>query len=528
MSPGWLKLALVVLLGLGIVFRLISLDGKIYWHDEAYTSLRAAGYLGSEVDAALFQNQAIAAPSLQRFQTIKPGSTVADTVRSLAVDVPQHPPLYFVLTRIWMQAFGGSPTATRSLAAVISLFSLPAIYFLGAELFQSRFVGAIAAVLLALSPFDILFAETSRQYSLQTLLILLSSWLLLRACRQRYRWLWGGYALMVAAGLYTQPLIVLTWAAHGLYLLGRCGLEPARGTFARLKYGSRWQPLWGYGIAMAIAWLLFAPWLWVMVTNAGQMAATSSWTSSAMDLERLAKFWLLSFTSLFIDLDFGFENPLTFVLRLPFLAFILGSFYILYRRTAWAVWGFIVIMAVLPFLALALPDVLLGGYRSAITRYLNPCFPAVQLAVAYWLAQDFVLSKVQGRRLVLPVLLTVSIVSNTLSSRADSWWSKDLSYPNAAIAAILNQAQPVVLISDVGDTLTNRGDLLGLSHDLEEGVSLFLVTQPPDLSALDLDQEPLYVFRPSQELAAVLAAQGTLTVIEQTGDNLLRFEPEAP
>ncbi|MGB3515784.1 MAG: glycosyltransferase family 39 protein [Elainellaceae cyanobacterium] len=530
MSPGWLKLALATLLLLGILFRFVSLDGKIYWHDEAYTSLRAAGYLGVEVDEALFQNQIVAAPSLQQFQTIKPGSTVADTVRSLAVDVPQHPPLYFVMARFWMQWFGGSVAASRALAAVISLFSLPAMYLLGAELFQSRLVGAIAAVLLALSPFDILFAETSRQYSLQTFLIILSSWLLLRAARQRYRWLWGLYALTVAAGLYTQPLIVLTWIAHGLYVVGRCAAEPARGTFARLKHGSRWQPLWGYGVAMAIAFLLFAPWLWVFMTNVGQVVATSSWTSSPMGLDRLAKFWLLSFTSLFIDLDFGFENPMTFLLRLPFLVLILGGFYRVCRRTALPVWLFLLTMGVVPFILIALPDLILGGQRSAITRYLNPCFPAIQLIVAYWLTQDFVLSKTQGRRWVLPVLLTASIVSNTMSSMATSWWSKDLSYPNDKIVSYLNQAQPTVLISDVGDTFTNRGDLLGLSHDLENEVFLLLLTQPPDLSVLDLasEERSLFVFRPSAALTTVLESQGTLSPMADSGGNLWAFEPQDP
>ena len=40
-----LKFFFVVLLVLGIFFRFVNIDRKIYWHDEAYTSLRVAGYI---------------------------------------------------------------------------------------------------------------------------------------------------------------------------------------------------------------------------------------------------------------------------------------------------------------------------------------------------------------------------------------------------------------------------------------------------------------------------------------------------
>ncbi len=121
--PLWLKWLLVFLLALGVVFRFVNLNHKVYWHDETYTSLRAAGYTRGEIDDELFQNRVIDSSELQRFQRIKPGSTPLDTLRSLASEDPQHPPLYFLMTRFWMQALGAplewtfrSPlTVTRSL-----------------------------------------------------------------------------------------------------------------------------------------------------------------------------------------------------------------------------------------------------------------------------------------------------------------------------------------------------------------------------------------------------------------------------
>lgn len=204
---NWLEWLAVVMIVLGVGFRLIALDHKIFWHDEVYTSMRAAGFTRQEIDNELFQNHFLAAPELQFFQQIKPGSTTADTVHSLMVEDPQHPPLYFVMARYWMQQFGSSIAASRLLPALMSLLSLPLMYGLAMELFASSSTALLATAFLALSPFDILFAQTARQYSLLTVVILGSSWLLLRAMRQSTGRCWAGYGLSVALGLYTHPFL---------------------------------------------------------------------------------------------------------------------------------------------------------------------------------------------------------------------------------------------------------------------------------------------------------------------------------
>ncbi|MGB7709146.1 MAG: hypothetical protein WBL95_06335 [Microcoleus sp.] len=96
--------------------------------NEAYTSIRAAGFTRQEIDDELFQNLIFPAPELPKYQRIKPGSTAADTIHALALEDPQHPPLYFLMARFWMQKFGSSLTATRSLPALLSLLSLPLMY----------------------------------------------------------------------------------------------------------------------------------------------------------------------------------------------------------------------------------------------------------------------------------------------------------------------------------------------------------------------------------------------------------------
>jgi len=282
-----LKRILIIVIILGIAFRFINLDRKIYWHDEVYTSMRAAGFTRSEIDEELFQNKIIPASTLQKFQKIKPGSTVTDTINSLKVEDPQHPPLYFLMARFWMQNFGGSLFASRLLPALLSLVSLPLMYKLAMELFASQRVAWMATALLAISPFDILFAQTARQYGLLATLIIGSSLSLLRSLRHSSWKNWAVYGISVALGLYTHPFFALTLIGQGVFvLLSRRNVQETRWSDAPVaKDVHRWL---GFAGAIALALLLYAPWIQVLSSNAQRAAATTDWARIPQPFSYLA------------------------------------------------------------------------------------------------------------------------------------------------------------------------------------------------------------------------------------------------
>ncbi len=497
-NSRWLigLLAIGILLGIG--FRFFELDRKLYWHDEAYTSIRAAGFTRQQIDDELFQNRIIPAPELQKYQQIKPGSTEADTIRSLALEDPQHPPLYFLMARWWMQQFGSSLTASRSLPALLSLLSLPLMYALAQELFASNLTALLATALLALSPFDILFAQTARQYSLLTVLVIGSSWLLLRAVRLRDWQNWVSYSLVSALGFYTHPFFSLTLVGHGAFVISYWLFVKKRAVEGHVTNSQ-------FFLAVIGSLILYIPWIYVLGTNLERASATTDWTRVSPGLLYLVKLWTLSFTALFFDLDFGFDNIWTYLLRLPFLLLIAVAIYQICRWTRSSTWLFILTSIFVPFLILALPDLILGGKRSAVSRYLISCFPGVQLAVAYLLASHL---KSQQRfwQVILVLVFTASIASCTVSAFSDTWWSKDLSYFNAEVAkninkdAIANRSiKDTIVISDRGNDFTNMGDLLSLSYLLDKDVRLMLLSQSPDMELLTKYSAPL-VFRPSEKL----------------------------
>jgi uncharacterized membrane protein len=501
-NSRWLMSLLAIGILLGIGFRFFDLDRKLYWHDEAYTSIRTAGFTRQEIDDKLFQNRIVPAPELQKYQRIKPGSTEADTIRSLALEDPQHPPLYFLMARWWMQEFGSSLTASRTLPALLSLLSLPLMYALAQELFASNLTALLATALLALSPFDILFAQTARQYSLLTATVIGSSWLLLRAVRLRDWQNWACYSLAIALGLYTHPFVSLTLIGHGVFIIAYwlfVKQTKLRGHVTNSQFF----------LAVTAALILYIPWIYVLATNLGRASATTDWTRVSPGLLYLVKLWTLSFTALFVDFDFGFNNIWTYLLRLPFLLLIVAAIYKICRRTSSSTWLFILTSIFVPFLLLALPDIILGGKRSAVSRYLISCFPGVQLAVAYLLASN-VKNQQRFWQAILALVFTASVASCTVSAFSDTWWNKDLSYFNAEVAKIINKEaianrsiKDTIVISDRGNDFTNMGDLLSLSYLLDKDVRLMLLSQSPDMEMLNKYSAPL-VFRPSEKLRSAL------------------------
>jgi uncharacterized membrane protein len=58
-SAQLFRLLCIVWLVLGVFFRFVNLDRKIYWHDESYTSLRISGYTLAEVKKQVFDGHEV-------------------------------------------------------------------------------------------------------------------------------------------------------------------------------------------------------------------------------------------------------------------------------------------------------------------------------------------------------------------------------------------------------------------------------------------------------------------------------------
>jgi len=83
------------------------------------------------------------------------------------VRIDQHPPLYYLLLHLWM-SLGRDEIAVRMLSALCGTLTIPVMYLLGHRLADDG-VGLLAALILAVSPFHVRFAQEARMYTLLTL-----------------------------------------------------------------------------------------------------------------------------------------------------------------------------------------------------------------------------------------------------------------------------------------------------------------------------------------------------------------------
>ncbi len=92
--------------------------------------------------------------------------SVGDMLHWIA-NIDHNPPLYYLLLHYWIEINGNTPFGVRLLSAFFGTATIPVIYLIGKRL-SGVVVGLVAAVLLALSPFNIRFAQETGMYTLLT------------------------------------------------------------------------------------------------------------------------------------------------------------------------------------------------------------------------------------------------------------------------------------------------------------------------------------------------------------------------
>jgi mannosyltransferase len=113
------------------------------------------------------------------------------------------PPLYYFLLHFWIQAFGIGDLATRSLSGLISLATLPLAWFAGRRL-GGRRVAWFAVLVLAASPYAVLYATSTRMYALLMLLVFAGYLAVVRALERPSPARLAVVALVTALLVYTQ------------------------------------------------------------------------------------------------------------------------------------------------------------------------------------------------------------------------------------------------------------------------------------------------------------------------------------
>ena len=126
-------------------------------------------------------------------------------------------PFYWILLHFWIRVFGLSEFTLRFPSAIFSFFSVVLTYFLGRNLFNKK-VGLIASIFIGLSPFHLWYAQEARDYSMVLFFGTLSSYLFLKAIKEKGPKTWLFFSLVSIIGIYTNYFYIFLFLAQGLYL----------------------------------------------------------------------------------------------------------------------------------------------------------------------------------------------------------------------------------------------------------------------------------------------------------------------
>jgi len=155
------------------------------------------------------------------------------------------PPLHYLLTKLAIS--GDDSEAMLRVVPMLASLGLVWLTYRLARLALPRGESAFAALLVALSPYQVMYAQEARTYMTVALFGVLGTYLFARAIASDRSRAWPAYALATALGLWTQSLALLAL--------------PAQAVVAFVTPAAR-RRLLPWGLALAAAALAYAPWAW--------------------------------------------------------------------------------------------------------------------------------------------------------------------------------------------------------------------------------------------------------------------------
>jgi mannosyltransferase len=191
-----MKKYLFLIIALGLVLRLYNLTSISLWHDEAFSALLIR-YPWSEM------------------------------LYRIGLDV--HPPMYYIFLRAWHWIFGWSLESLRGFSVFFGVAVIPLTYAFVRQAFKKEAWALLAALLVAMNPFQIQYVTEARMYTMGAFFALLAAHCLVRALdaeRQHRSGATGskdflayylGFAVSTAIMIQTHYYLFFTAGALGVY-----------------------------------------------------------------------------------------------------------------------------------------------------------------------------------------------------------------------------------------------------------------------------------------------------------------------
>lgn len=176
---------IILILIIGVILRLINLNQSL-WLDEAISALasRDFSYLGITFDFLKIDN---------------------------------HPPLFYLLLRLWGQIFGFVDSVLRILSVVIGVSLIFVVYKISFRISKNNNLAILCASLISMSPLLIYYSQEVRMYILITLLAAIQIWVFLSILVASKLWKWILFSLMLCLLFFSDYITVFLFPVFLLY-----------------------------------------------------------------------------------------------------------------------------------------------------------------------------------------------------------------------------------------------------------------------------------------------------------------------
>lgn len=192
-----------------------------------------------------------------------------DIARYTATDV--HPPFYYWVLKVWSSLFGTTELAIRSLSIIFGAGAIATTFALVRKMF-GRPSAAVSLILLSLSPMIIRFSDEARMYTLAAMIIMLATYVMVKASEAKSKKLWIVYGVLVSLGMWTHYFTALAWLAHWFWRatqVWKKGNSPK--VFIQRLFSKEW--ITAYSVAIG----LYLPWLPFMAFQLGVVQSGGFW-----------------------------------------------------------------------------------------------------------------------------------------------------------------------------------------------------------------------------------------------------------
>lgn len=210
---GRTRMALGTVLFAALGLRVYRIDWQSVWHDEVFTLYACLRPL-PEMTALLVQDYV-------------------------------HPPLHYYLVAGWMAVFGYGALEARLLSALFGVVAVAFTGLLGRTLLGRR-TGVLAALLLAVSTFGVMYSHEARCYSQLLFFTAAAAYFFVTAARERCGTRWLAFVVCAAGTVLTHYYGALTLAVLAAF-----------GLLNRREYRI---PAWWWIGGLTLVLALFAPW----------------------------------------------------------------------------------------------------------------------------------------------------------------------------------------------------------------------------------------------------------------------------